>query len=406
MKLVLDIIKSGEETPLKRSFHLNREGGIVGRSTNADWQLNDQQNYISNSHVYIEYQDEVYYIRDESTNGTYLKFPYKKLPKGNRIKINSTDIYILGEYEIQARFVEDDFSTDIMEQINTSDSEDTRIIPDDDFLDEPFDSLETHEINVMDIVTSAKKTTYENTVSNDEIDSETNASELNEHHISIPDASQETSEASSTISNTSLQRSINILEQKLGIEICSLDKKERDILIEEVGDIILNSLSGLKHSLYLKEKIKEDLNVLKADERETQVNPILLGESASTLLQNKQLTGMLGFSRVSDAILQSFDELDQHNIALHASSKNLMSVVIRRFSPSNLAYYFESLGALKSIFKSKRSMMWSAYEDMFKELEHEPEKGAELISKDFAREYKNTAYSVTLATEKRVKQEK
>lgn len=402
MKLVLDIIKSAEEISTKRNFHLNQKNGTIGRSQSADWQLVDKHNYISNIHLHIEYQDEVYFLRDESTNGTYIKFPYKKIPKGNRIKINSTDIFILGDYEIQARFVEDDFTTNMIDQINTSESQPNTIIPDDDFLDEPFDSLETNELNVMDIISNSKKPTYENTIRNDEIDSESKTSELNEHHIDIPSMHKESNNSESTIHNTSLERSLHILEKKLEIEICSLDKTQRDAMMEEIGDIILNSLSGLKHSLYLKEKIKEDLNVLKANEKETQVNPILLGKSASALLQSKQTAGMLGFSKISDAVLQSFDELDQHNTALHSTSKNLMNIVLQRFSPTKLTYYFESIGELKSLFKIKNFVMWKAYKRMFKELDSKPEKGIEIIKKDFSKEYKNIAYSVNLATKKRI----
>jgi len=402
MKLVLDIIKNTEENTIKRNFHLNEKNGTIGRSENADWQLIDSNKYISNIHVYIEYQDGVYFIRDESTNGTYIKFPYKKIPKGNRVKIKSTDIFILGDYEIQARFVEDDFTTNMIDQINTSELEPKTIIPDDDFLDEPFDSLENSEMNVMDMISNSNTNTQENTICHEEIDSELNRSELNEHHINIPNLFEENQKSSSPIYNTSLERSINILEKKLDIEICSLDKAEKDALMEEIGDIILNSLSGLKHSLYLKEKIKEDLNVLKANETETQVNPILLGKSAAALLQKKQTPGMLGFSKVSDAVLQSFDELDQHNTALHATSKNLMNIVLQRFSPTNLIYYFESIGALKSLFKGKSKMIWKAYQNMFKDLDKKPEKGIEIIREDFSREYKNIAYSVNLATKKRV----
>ena len=405
MKLVLDIIKSSQDSLAKRSLHLNKEGGIIGRASEADWQLVDSQNYISNEHAHIEYQDNLYFIRDQSTNGTYLKFPYKKLPKGNSVKINSTDVFIIGEYEIQARFVEDDFSTDIIAQVNTAVEEETQgidIIPDNDFLDEPFDSLESSEINVADLVSTSKKVTDNNLMDDEEVEYEITA-EIDEHYMSMPEATKEEDEINLTIADTSLQRSLAILEQKLGIEICSLEKKERDVLMEEMGNIIINSLTGLRHSLYIKEKVKEDINVLQADEKETQVNPILLGDSASKLLQNKQLTGMLGFSKVSDAVLQSFDELDRHNIALHSSTKNLMNVVMQKFSPTNLGYYFEKQGSLRGIFKSKASKRWRAYQQMFKEFEQEPEKGVELLQKEFEKEYKSVAYGVSLATQQRVK---
>ena len=403
MKLVLDVIKSSQDSLAKRSLHLNKENGVIGRASQADLQLADSQNYISKIHLYIEYQDNLYFVRDESTNGTYLKFPYKKLPKGNNVKINPTDIFVLGEYEIQARFVEEDFSTSIMDQINTSTEEEDEIgiIPDNDFLDEPFDSLESNEIDVTDIISNSKKFVYEDEMDDDEVEYEITG-EIDEHYMSIPEAKKEESVTDSVVADTSLQKSLAILEKKLGIEISSLEKKERDVLMEEIGSIIINSLSGLKHSLYIQQKIKEDMNVLKTDEKET-VNPILLGDSASKLLQNKQFAGMLGFSKISDAVLQSFNELDRHNIALHSSAKNLMNITIQKFSPVNLGHYFEKKGTLKGLLKPKASKMWDGYQEMFKEFEQEPEKGVQLLQKDFEKEYKSSAFGVSLATQQRVK---
>ena len=46
--------------------------------------------------------------------------------------------------------------------------------------------------------------------------------------------------------------------------------------------------------------------------------------------------------------------------------------------------------------------MWKAYKRMFKELDSKPEKGIEIIKKDFSKEYKDIAYSVNLATKKRI----
>lgn len=402
MKLVFDMIKSGEDIPQKRNYHFNKEGGVIGRSSDSSWQLVDKHNYISNQHVYIEYLDEVYFIRDESSNGTYLKFPYKKLPKGNRIKINSTDIYILGEHEIQARFVEDDFSTEVLD--TSTESNESNIIPDNDFLeDDGFDNLEKNEIDVMDIVSNKKEKTYENTISYLEKDSDETENNINMEHINIPKFSKEVPVKNTPTEESSLLRSLNILEEKLGIEISSLEKDDRDKIFTELGDIILNTLDGLRHSLHLKEKIKENLNVLKIEDKPVEINPILLGKSASHLLKNNETGGLLGISKISNSITQSFNELDHHNIALHGSSKNIIKISTAKFSPKNLEYHFEVSGLLRSNIIPKRLMMWTAYKQMFDRFENEPEFGVDLISKDFSREYNNLAYSLKLSSNRNIK---
>ena len=389
MKLVFDIIKSGEDIPLKRNFHFNKQGGTIGRSLTCSWQLKDSHSFISNTHLEIEYKDEVYFIKDDSTNGTYLKFPYKKLPKGNRIKINSTDIYILGDHEIQARFVEDNFSEDI-----SSDLSSKQIIPDDDFLDDNnFDSLEKKDLSIDNFISPKKeeKAAFikeENEISN----------KLEDQHIRMPNVSKQANKLHENVNNSSLQRSVEILEDKLGIDICSLDKNDRDLVLSEIGDIILNTLSGLKHSLYLKDKINEDLKINNLKEELVSVNPIALGENASKLLQNNENGGLLGMAKISDAVKNSFKELDNHNLTFHTCAKNIMKISVLKFSPKELEYSFEREGALKSLLIPKKVMIWRAYKKQFDRLNNDPEFGYELISDEFANEYKNTSYSIKLAS--------
>lgn len=391
MKLVFDIIKSGDDIPSKRNFHFNKEGGTIGRSVNSSWQLKDSHSFISNVHLEIEYKDEVYFIKDDSTNGTYLKFPYKKLPKGNRVKINSTDIYILGDHEIQARFVEDNFSEDISNHLNSK-----QIIPDNDFLDDNnFDSLEKPEVNIDEFVQDKKEKIESFVKEEKEI-----SNKLEEQHIRMPNVSTKKNKLHRNIDNTSLQRSVEILEDKLGIEICSLDKNDRDLIMSEIGDIILNTLSGLKHSLYLKDKINEDLQINNLKEELVSVNPIALGENASKLLQNKENGGLLGMSKISDAVNNSFKELDNHNLTFHTCAKNIMKISVLKFSPKELEYSFERKGDLKSFITPKKVMIWRAYKKQFDRLNNDPDFGYELISSEFANEYKNTSYSIKLASKK------
>lgn len=78
MKLIFDIIKNGKDVPVKRNFHFNMTSGVIGRSDEVDWTLADRKSYISSSHATVEYRDGIYFIKDTSTNGTFLKYPYKK----------------------------------------------------------------------------------------------------------------------------------------------------------------------------------------------------------------------------------------------------------------------------------------------------------------------------------------
>ena len=43
MKLIFDIIKNGKDVPIKRNYHFNMKNGVIGRSNDSDWVLEDSK---------------------------------------------------------------------------------------------------------------------------------------------------------------------------------------------------------------------------------------------------------------------------------------------------------------------------------------------------------------------------
>lgn len=445
MKLIFDIIKSGKDFPLKRNFHFNMTNGTIGRSEEASWQLTDRQNYISSNHVSIEYKDGMYFIKDTSTNGTFLKYPYKKLPREMTIKINSTDIFIIGDYEIQARFSDNDYnqediisskSSNILTQ-NTSNStiqQTSQLIPDDDFLLEDNEIMnssfvipeeENFDNNVMsmfkeDEVSSdfddiENYTKAEPTIIEEDFISDTVSFDPLQEHLNIPKFKDEIIEEeivetieeeiivekqsnSQTpkviLDDNEVLNSINILEKKLGIELSSLSQEQREAVVTEIANIVINSLDGLKSSLDIKDKIKKDLAISNVNPEYNDANPIKMGQYSLNLLDYKNNVNGI---KLSEAIKKSFNELNIHNIALHRSSKNLINIAVSKFSPKSLEHHFDTNGELSALMP-KKYQMWDAYINMFKKLNEDPDFGVNLIAKDFSNEYNNISYTIKLTS--------
>jgi type VI secretion system FHA domain protein len=459
MKLIFDIIKNGKDIPHKRNFHFNMTNGTIGRSNDASWQLEDRQSYISGIHISIDYSDGIYFIKDQSTNGTYLKYPYKKLPKGVSIKINSTDIFVLGDYEIQARFMDNDYTQDdiVNEQTlisnpqasNNYSKANNQLIPDDDFLlednnimtssfiipdeEESFSSnvmsmFNDNNVNENDLYYFEKDS--EPTILNQDFAQESVSLQPLQEHINIPQFKELAQEEDiiyeveedevieevvlstprSSVKTPPVQEDIiikqkpilnddetnhglSILEKKLGIEITSLNQEQRDILLTEISNIVINSLEGLKNSLNTKDKIKKDLLISDLSPAYDDANPIKMGQYSLNLLDNKNDHNI----KISEAVKKSFTELDIHNIALHRASKNLINIAVLKFSPKSLEHHFEKNGALSALMP-KKYQMWDAYINMFKKLNEDPDFGINLIEKDFSNEYNNISYSIKLTS--------
>jgi type VI secretion system FHA domain protein len=414
MVLVFDVIKNGKSRSDLKSFRFNQKGGVIGRGDDADYKLSDPQNYISGKHLYIEYKNGKYYAKDESTNGTFLKSPYKKLTKGAPYLINSSDVFILGDHELQTRFIDENESAILEEGLALSEPEPIdaikELIPE-DFLDDETllgDSKARED--------SEKRTDISEALSGDaelrraflvgdETDENLGGGEIRgtsdhlEEHFDIPRFSEEKQSLGSTrLSDDGKERSaqaaLRILENKLGVQILTLEPERQNALLSELADFVLIALDGLSSSLKIKEQTRREMRLPTPDLQEN--NPIKLGRSASNLLQNAEIGERIGLLKLSVAASKSFAEIDAHAIALHGAAKNAIQIAAAEFAPKNLEYQFESTGALKGLMP-RSCLAWKAYRKTFERLNSDPAIGAEAIMPRFAKEYERLLFSVNLA---------
>lgn len=441
MKLVFDIVKSGGVVPSHRNFHFDINGGTIGRNDSCNWVLRDAQNYISGHHLSIIFMDDIYFIKDESTNGTFLKHPYKKLPKGHPVKINASDIFIIGDHEVQARYSYNEYAQDdIIGSINKSQVQEN-IIPNDDFLFESkadsFGELESNsEADIFDLIDDVEQkedvfddifdtveVSVDEELLNNVVPKAVVGDDFNEvieidyeiderivpldEHFDIPSFQEKVirseepeqtikprKQAHQVATDGSAESALKILEEKLGIQLLNISSDERDQVMVEISNILINTLEHLGRSVLIKEKTKQDLHLSSSNLDHQTNNPVMLGRAATKLLQPN--SSDLGMMKLSDAVTKSLSEINQHSVALHGATKNIMKITARKFAPKYLEYRFESTGALRGMMP-KPAMMWKAYSEMFDSLHDHPEMGVEMIARDFSEEYQNMVYSLQLS---------
>jgi type VI secretion system protein ImpI len=412
MQLTLDIVKNGKNRADQKSFRFDRSGGVIGRSSDADFRLTDPQNYISGRHVHIEYKHGRYYLRDESTNGTFLKHPYRKLHKGEPHPISASEVFIIGDHELQARFAENDYTDDyivgasLMEEPEPLEAIE-ELIPDDDFLYEEAapeaealqEAPKEDVLDLLDDPDDVGAMMHADAEGNGAEAAETGEHARFEEHVELPQAAQPKHRERSAhhVSGNGLADSLRVLEEKLGLEILALEPKARDALMAELADVVVSSLEGLRNTLYIKDRTKQELRLPALPTEARENNPVKLGSSASQLLQNEAVGDRLGMIKLSTAVAKSFAELDAHTIALHGASKNLMSIAASGFAPKQLERKFESTGALRGLMP-RSCRIWKAYTQMFDQLHEEPESGVEMLAPRFTKEYEKMAFSAGLAT--------
>ena len=103
MSIVISIVKLPESAVDTKPTHtFAHHGGTIGRSSDNDWMVEDDECFISSQHSQISYENGQYYITDLSTNGTFSNGAAEPIGKGNTIQLNDGDKFSLGDYEFLA----------------------------------------------------------------------------------------------------------------------------------------------------------------------------------------------------------------------------------------------------------------------------------------------------------------
>jgi predicted component of type VI protein secretion system len=76
-------------------------GGCIGRHTSNDWVLRDPDRYVSGRHAEIEHRGGTWYLRDTSTNGTFVNDSDDALGPDRPHALLNGDRFRIGEYEIE-----------------------------------------------------------------------------------------------------------------------------------------------------------------------------------------------------------------------------------------------------------------------------------------------------------------
>ncbi len=99
MKIVSDnAARAGEHAHW--TFGVN--GGRIGRHQNNDWVLRDDDRYVSGRHAEIEHRAGAWWVRDLSTNGTFINDADDPLGSERLHQLENGDRIRIGEYDIEA----------------------------------------------------------------------------------------------------------------------------------------------------------------------------------------------------------------------------------------------------------------------------------------------------------------
>lgn len=99
MSLLL-ILEQGPRAQVTRQARLDEGELVIGRSADADWQINDPDMFVSRAHCKITSKQGGYFVTDTSSSGLFIDDAASPLGAGNTARLQSGMRLRLGDYVV------------------------------------------------------------------------------------------------------------------------------------------------------------------------------------------------------------------------------------------------------------------------------------------------------------------
>jgi type VI secretion system FHA domain protein len=140
MKLRLTMIASPPGQGGDTQRHLATGKLTLGRGSDNDWVLRDEERVLSKNHCVVEFKSGVYVVIDSSTNGVFHNESLEPLGRGNSAVLADGDRLRFGAFVVKAQFVADDplpeAADPFLAVLRATDSRTSSAIPDDPFAED------------------------------------------------------------------------------------------------------------------------------------------------------------------------------------------------------------------------------------------------------------------------------
>jgi type VI secretion system protein ImpI len=353
-------------------------GGVIGRGEDCDWIIPDCERLLSKRHARVSFEAGMFFLTDTSGNGVSHHKSGMRLPKGQPVRIEDGDVYLMGDCTVQARLVEGAGSrvADSCRPVPVG-----GLIPDDAFFDpDPLKTLDQQErayCGIDELINpGAAPTIGSSCPDHGRVDTES---------LLLPELVEAPGEPELSLPpDTTAPVSANFWKcfgVALGMDLDNLDNEGREALAINVARLFKQSIQGLQQSVRTRRELKSELRLAPTWIQHDQKNPLKYTDDALQMLLQPRSPGMLP---ATDAIASAFSDLQAHQVALLAASRATLRATLEHFSPRQLILRLE---------REQRPLLntpgryWRAYGRYHQALCLDDDWTERLLARDFAKAY-------------------
>ena len=401
MPLILTITsshKDGLGDTANREFGI--AGGTIGRSVENDWVLPDSKRYVSSRHCTIDFRGGCYYLIDTSTNGVYVNESDIPVGRGNPQRLFAGDQLRIGEYQVQVQIegdqtmemlAHDGYRKAVDEAQQVAAPDPTR----DDLLNVTDITGAVELQQLLDECAGADTIKLAAEAAAAALSLEETLERAAPYDASTAPAAepQEPAPGESQTPNGTLgqsqQPSLDAFFRGAGLPTRSLDTQQTELLLQQLGAIVREMVTGVTESLHLRAEQKNALRLSHTTIQPRSNNPLKFSAEVEEALLNLLFQPSASYAAPLDAVREAFHDIRTHQRALLAAVHDAFQDYSEYLDPEVLQQRFDQgmkrPGLLSAANKIK---YWELYGELYQALsEHQPGSFPRRFGDELARAY-------------------
>jgi type VI secretion system protein ImpI len=393
-------------------------GGYIGRSDECEWMLPDRSKKISRKHALITYDGGAFYLEDVSSNGVFLSLGHELLGKGKRHRIEHGEGFVIGDYSLMAKLLNDPKS--YVASAHTNDREDILSYSQPLSLN-PLTAMDQEE----EIIARQRLGDYDNllgrgktatVLSSDHTDpristlqsvvavpasqeilpedwdsdpEEDNAGEIAAPvTVALPTTpSVPASRPPSPVQQTEVVAvpETDIFFRALGFAEAPGSQEERARILELSARLLVTAVTGMVHALHNRTECKNELRLpVTVTGFEISNNPLKFSPTTEAALSTLLGPTQKGVLSPVESMREGFDNLHSHHMGLLAGARAVARASLDKVAPQAVEARLDANGPVRL---NRANRLWHTFIRMHHALRDDQEGFAALFLQDFARAY-------------------
>lgn len=338
LKIVSDNAAAAGAHP-RWTFGVN--GGRIGRHDTNDWVLRDTDRYVSGKHAEIEHRGGTWWVRDLSTNGTFINDSEEALGPDRLHQLADGDRIRIGEYDIAVEITGgNDFPANEAQPISEAD------------LDASFE--------VKSLISTGRRERDSRPRRRPDVAAAPLAAPA---PAAVPPSAAAPSGRARE--EQDLWPGLVALCKGAGIDPRALPQEARVAALHQAGQLLRETLVGFTELARTRADFASEFGITSGARRRDATSPLVQISAVEPLLELMLAGRGPGDARAVDEIRGQFARARHHEIAVAAALREALSAVFEKLDPDELE---SQLGkrAKGAASPDMQLRLWNRYRELFR----------------------------------------